>query len=1663
MIHKSQVSKALTSLLALALFVSGCTKTRDARLSDSDTLAIFAISDFGTVQENAGFEVPAKAAIRSQGTSADKAVYEKTRVSLDIDESSVPERMRFMFNDLEIAGQENKSVKIIFSVDSKFVTAYKVTSDVSSLSALEKQIAVSSVEVQTAIEMQKASNNATIKALSTKIATAGKARQEALAKKSAITLLVPLFKFEVQSKGILERTKNELREETSNLNLRETEFSKATHIKLALTSDARKEIGGAEQADDLDQLYKSDAIDNKVMTNQELQSRLNINMKFIPDQAKVLTKLDTKDLKVFEVIDVKSLTEDELRRFTTGNANGEIIPCKEVAEVGNTDKNCVLRFAASVPVTYKNARLVLADSKYNTSNSLKFDDVSKAQSQGLVEIKRNAPTTRTRPGGLFDPLNTIKISDLKGSFYFRRTFENASNMMSFGYAGTSGDMSVVAFEFEKDRLVVRNQKALIAYTGQTPKDREELMSLPVKYFKLEDKDTDGSQLQVARLIEAKKEDAEYLEVDLAKSSIPISNSPLAFFDVGSCVKAAGSQSVANMDMRLVKDGMLSFSIEGAYTMDYGCQSGSTTGDQFNFNISERVSFRRVANRTEFEQFAPNWSPSFQNSLNFNIFTLTDINTGNNIRNGRIGSQSYKPTIHDFRNGKVLTYWVGGLTKDTPADRRALIIEVSQEVVAEWNVIFRKAFQGTENERSGDYVVLKIEDETNQGHLGDLDRNYLWFMDIPTENGLLGVAQSAPNPYSGTNVANNVIIYSGNIERSVVSMLEAHKDGRKYEKLLEQAKTEALTELKKQMETEQAEAAKAAVQGKGGTGTSDIEKVVTTGKRYSAALMRLLQSARPERAHHMNSKNAMARAAKIRTVRPRIDSMRNIVSDVKIDSKKGFARRVLEQAFQTEIKDDPVMMEAIIANELARTEQGLSNEVRTLLREQAKVKALHAKFEASARKRGSCFLRERGEYNDKFISQDFRTAFKKELLLTLSHEVGHALGLNHNFKATYDKENFNFAGEKTNRNYSSVMDYQGSSEMDYQGPGPYDLHALRAIYTGRIELSEEAAKKISGGLLVNGNEKLQVRDNMVKIQELPKFMNFRYTTDMLKKNVREKGLIKQYAQCWDYQVGDVAACARYDNGTSATEIVKNEIQDYHRAYNRNYVASDRLNFSWNNKIAVIRQSIQTFSAIRAVLDDLFKMIIYETATSEAEIADYVNAAQLGYNFFHELIRTPSTDSPHGETAEEIGERLFPVSFKYQAQVTGPDGKVKTEEKQDIRVVEARPLYDQADTPDRFSTIGISYDKTFALQFLLTANPVRGIDDSMGWMSYNEFEQYFKDVDSAAQSPIMITILEILSGQLKAGIMSPNNELLSLDAPLPVSRMMTDTAVLEVLASTNSFRSPGLDSYAEFFKIGTLKGGKKLSDRLTVPRFGQKASSEAGVKFFATDNSPGANALIMAASRRALVLEHKQVLGQKMKTLLLADINAQKKVAELLQTDAFKGKTAGDVMKTDATVIQMLAENQKIVDDLTATLTAINDGNVLVTEAEIKENPNMALDKQVLLLRGLLSTTNSALTQLVVGLSSVDIEEIQPLLRELAKIKQSNSELANVPVLGLAQEILTEMMGAQTTPLKAGGQISLSRLMGMIVVPKAITTPHSNMMYVIEELARYTKILNPEYEQ
>lgn len=154
--------------------------------------------------------------------------------------------------------------------------------------------------------------------------------------------------------------------------------------------------------------------------------------------------------------------------------------------------------------------------------------------------------------------------------------------------------------------------------------------------------------------------------------------------------------------------------------------------------------------------------------------------------------------------------------------------------------------------------------------------------------------------------------------------------------------------------------------------------------------------------------------------------------------------------------------------------------------------------------------------------------------TLIHEMGHNLGLRHNFKGSMDKNNFyktsdfevspdgnkSLFGIKVSNSpqFSSIMDY-GYNDLD-ELPiyGKYDIAALRFAYADEVELESGEIKKLD-----------------------------------------EKGLgaeaLKKYEYCTDEEAGGSSLCDRFDEGTTYTEVMQHyerKYQDFYETRNfRNY--------------------------------------------------------------------------------------------------------------------------------------------------------------------------------------------------------------------------------------------------------------------------------------------------------------------------------------------------------------------------------------------------------------------------------------------------------------------------------------------------------------------------------
>ncbi len=1700
-------------LIAAMILISSCTKTRQAELPEDDQPNVFAISEIPQTSESTPYSAKMSNVQTESEENSMKALDLNTSQKLSLDDVQVPARLAFMFDNLPVSNRSSNQFKITFSLEKDYVTAYKVAT-AKDLTLLEKALAVSTEEVQLLTQKQKVESTKSTN-LTALLKQAESKKLEIKNGKKEGTLLVPLFRYKIEDYGILQRTKNELKESTSVLALKKTNWQEATHIKITAKIDNRIVLGLQDSDKDLlDTLFLENKLDNRVMNAEELQSQLKFGMKFVDGKTQVFTKLDESVMHIYEVTTLDKLNEQQKRLIKFQSGNQEVISCSDTqvsSFINSEDKDCVLLLKADLPINYVQTKVEI--NQTNGANSLKFktQNAPRAQSAGLVQILENTAAKQVDISGTLDPDSTVRLTDLKGEFFYRRTFENASNIF-LGRTGTSGDMTIVRFELEDDRIVVRNQQSLITYTGQGPKDREELMSFPVKYIRMNKISANGSVLSIPVAETTTKEKAEYAVIDWTKNTVPDSNSPLAFYSGGDCIYATSSQRVTDTDMRLANDGVLNFSIAGSYTVkpQVGCFAikevnaaywGGTY--QFNFNLSERISFLRHSDPKADIQFAQNISSMAQEAFNFGVFTLADKVKQNGTLDNRDGSEKYMPIIHDFRNGRKLKYYVGGLNNAdaTNPERRQLMVEATHQVIEEWNKTLRYAFKGTSLERAGDYVEIEIDDANSTGHLGDLDRNYIWYQELEAENGLLGVAQPAANPRSGTIQSANVIIYSGNTFDQTERLIAMTSISRKYEKMIEDIKKQAIEEAKKAKDVVETkdkieEAAVAANVKTGKVDGNQVERIKAKAQRLNKTLLQSIQALQID---HQNIKDMIK---DIRMNKSVSANQRKLTRELLRTQIKGqtieypanestFLKKITDLTVNKKLSQSPHKLELALNDAFIRYGQ-IDEEVKAALKTRSEMLGAIIKFDESMKDRPGCYLYARNDINDEALALDkdphknLLLNFKKNIMSTLSHELGHAFGLLHNFKASTDLANYEFPGESTGRNYSSIMDYIADIDMKYAGPGPYDAHAIRAAYTGMVELSDTARKdeKITKALAASA-------DGLVGINNVVKALGQKSTVHFTKETLNKSGIMKYFEQCSDGGMDTSSMCAQFDSGGSATDIVNNLIADYTRGYvGRNYVY-DKISFGWPQKIQIIQRNISLFQNIRRFLDEAVMNAIYSPGRTEQEnqvvLNDLVKAAKKGYMFFHELLRTPDAS---GVKLTNFNKRFMAIPYKYEKAEVDAQGKEtgKTVEVEDIKVLEARSLYDVAMTRDKIDTIGIGYDKLFAMQFLMQSSAAQATDDSqVSMISYVDFEQFFMGITDPAESLTLNTILEILSDDLKAGFFAPTETLEDLplisvsSSAVDINRSLGDQTAVAAVVGLAESKWRGFDPFAETFKVSRSSVKNAPKDRFSVAKLGQDRSLSDTRVYFASQNALAANALIKASARNETFLDNKAELFQSMKDIYLADLEWRKPISDVVAKaceandegapkdaaacETAKAKSIEDHIKEMPQLAVLKSKADGVAKKLGGILRRMNQKELIMAKELDAADSASNFTRQVEVVRSTLSSQISLITEVLTILQTTKPEALEQTIQAISQaLKQSraqNDKLALVPLIAMAHNFITEISANLKVELQGGnGTVTGTTIAEILMEKDKLKEQNDKQLEVIEKLSTYTGLVDPD---
>lgn len=223
--------------------------------------------------------------------------------------------------------------------------------------------------------------------------------------------------------------------------------------------------------------------------------------------------------------------------------------------------------------------------------------------------------------------------------------------------------------------------------------------------------------------------------------------------------------------------------------------------------------------------------------------------------------------------------------------------------------------------------------------------------------------------------------------------------------------------------------------------------------------------------------------------------------------------------------------------------------------------------------------------------------------TLVHELGHNLGLRHNFQGSEDRMNFYTEGElakmgvKHEIPYSSVMDY-GYSELNLLPTlGKYDIAALRFGYSRKV-MTETGAT-------------VDVPETLTKLQAEKKDL-----------------VLRDFKYCSDESVDLSANCKRFDKGTTFVEIVNHLIESYQQRYLVRNFRNGRESFSKVQEGGYYSGRLDNFQYIRNFME-IYSSIKNQFAldddsldwTFDPDMKDLKQAALISGRFFLDVMKTP----------------------------------------------------------------------------------------------------------------------------------------------------------------------------------------------------------------------------------------------------------------------------------------------------------------------------------------------------------------------------------------------------------------------------------------------------------
>lgn len=670
-----------------------------------------------------------------------------------------------------------------------------------------------------------------------------------------------------------------------------------------------------------------------------------------------------------------------------------------------------------------------------------------------------------------------------------------------------------------------------------------------------------------------------------------------------------------------------------------------------------------------------------------------------IKLSKIASPEYKERVYPFEDQGTFGYFTRDMKKKT-ADGRPTVNSTYQ-VMNRWNpnrkelvyylnepfyrpgmeAILLSTHQAVDTinasfQKAGVDMKIRLEDGRDKD-IGDLRNSFIVMVADELAAGLLGYGPSAVNPKTGEIVKAQTVMYHGTIKKFIQET---------YDELVEEKAREA--EVR-----------------------TNAEVASNVSHNHGAAIS---EDDTLRNQAHRNLMSQMTRTSSTRAQTPRTAVNSRASSEVMRDLKES---RLNKMGFD---RKNQVKL-SFWLNQLKNPENLSQEEIsRARVNEMSHRCFYHESFlnwnaslapEVRADNLG---LDELKPWND--LSEDEQKKVIDKLMPTvwvptLVHELGHNLGLRHNFNGSEDKDNFYTAQERAAMGltreivYSSVMDYSQNTLNQLPVMGKYDIAALRFGYKSEIEKKDGSLYALKEGETM---EKLKKEDRLDDV--------------------------KDFQFCTDEHVEVNPGCNRFDEGTNLKEIAQNFVNEYNKNYTKRNFRNLRQKFNTHSgDVSHYFRTDYTFSSVRRffeVFDRISNMYpgvmdldwdteianapderTREIMRSNREFFDGVKgAAQVAADFYLDVLTTPDVHCVIVNSQTQRLQGISPISdFDERREAKSCfDSKIRLREPfvvvgQTGKFFDNRRFADELPgdlvaRPDEISIRGIWLDKVHAANYL-----------------------------------------------------------------------------------------------------------------------------------------------------------------------------------------------------------------------------------------------------------------------------------------------------------------------------------------------------------------------------